>query len=276
MQKSQINNNLSIIISSCDNYSDCWEPMIYSLSKYWKENPYEINIICNHKSAPIPKVNFIKIGEDKGFCSNLKLALNEVKTEFVLLFLDDYFLEQKINSEVISNHLKHCENHKVDFLKIDFDDNIYRDEHIVDSKSIYCSNPTDKMYSINTAMAIWNRETLQSICLEGYSAWDFERKIHKYINDHELKFNCQTIHSKYYLEHTLKKIGRAGGVFKGHWTLEGVEFFKQNGFEDLISKRKIEGKIIKNIGQRFYKPNSFIWLPFGLFIRILQKLKINI
>ena len=82
----------AILISSCDLYSDCWLPMIYSLRKNWPECPYPVFIVSNYRKLEEKGINFTDVGEDKGFGSNTKKALELIKADYVIFFLDDFFL----------------------------------------------------------------------------------------------------------------------------------------------------------------------------------------
>jgi hypothetical protein len=267
-------NQTAIVISSCDLFSDCWLPMIHSLNKYWPDCPYPIFIISNFKKLDEKGINFINVGEDKRFGTNTKKALELIEADHIIFFLDDFFLNEVVDNAVVRDHLNHCIEKNIDFLKIDYCDIIYRDELRIDD-SIYCANPLDIKYSLNTAIAIWEKKALCYLCVEGFTAWDFERKGIVYLRQNNLKINSETIYSAIFEKMTIKKIGRSGAVSKGRWTTEGVKFLKENGFSHLIQNREIEGRITRYIAS-FYKPGSIFWIPFGVLLRILQKLKINI
>lgn len=266
--------NTAILISSCDSFSDCWLPMIHSIRKYWSECPYPIFIISNFKKIEEKGIKFINIGQDKGFGSNTKKALELIEANHIIFFLDDFFLCDTVDSVVVNDHLNHCILNNVDFLKIDYRDIIYRDELRI-ADSIYCANPLNIRYSLNTAISIWKKNALHSLCVEGFTAWDFERKGIDNITKNNLKINSETILSSRFEKMTIKKICGPGAVCKGRWTKEGVKYLKENEFSYLIVNREIEGKFARFLTS-FYTPNSIFWIPFGLLLRIIQKLKINI
>jgi len=264
----------AIVISSCDLFIDCWLPMIHSFHKYWTDCPYPIYFISNFKSLDDEGVIFIKVGKHKGFGANMKKALELIKADTIILFLEDYFLKETVVTKIIKNHVNHCEKYNIDFLKIDSCDVIYRDS-LRRGSSFYCTNPINVKYSLNTAIAVWKRESLQSLCVEGFSAWNFERKGINHIKKNNLKINSETILSTSYEKQTIKKISGPGAVSKGRWTNEGVDYLRANGFSSLITMREVEGKFTRYLIS-FYTPNSLFWIPLGLLLRLIQKLKINV
>lgn len=263
----------AVVISSCDLYSDCWLPMIFSIKKFWKDCPYPIYIISNFDSLDVEGVTFIKVGHHKGFGSNMKNALHLIDVENIILFLEDFFISDEVDSEMIRNHIKYCERKSIDFLKIDSCDIIYRDDMRIGS-SCYCVNPLDIRYSLNLAIAVWRKDVLISLCVDGFSAWDFERKGINYIKKNKLNFYSETIHSSKMNKMTIKKISGPGAVTKGRWTIEGKGYLIDNGFGTVLPKRKVEPSFSRFMSS-FYKPNSIFWWPIGLLLRIIQRLNIN-
>lgn len=265
----------SIIISSCDAFEDCWEPMIYSIEKYWIDCPFPIYFISNYKEIESEKVTFIKVGKDLGFCSNLKNALKQIGTKYIIYFQEDYFLNKKVPDNHIKNHIDHCESECVDFLKIHNNDFLFRDKLRINN-SDYCKNPIDSRYSINTSIAIWNKALLENLCIEGYSGWEWERNIINYINNNDIIINSEILHSSVYKDKSISTIS-GGAVAKGKWTLNGTEFLLKNGFNNLIGKRKVEGKMLSILAGLYNKnPNSIVKYPITLIVRLLNKFSINI
>lgn len=265
----------AIVISSCDAFIDCWNPMISSLNKFWEDCPFPIYFISNNKKFNNEKIKFITVGVDKGFASNLKYSLKQIDCDYVIYFQEDYFLTNFVNTEAIMKHISHCYNNNIDFLKIHANDFLLRDD-FRNADSDYCTNPIDVRYSINTSVALWKKDTLEKLCVEGYSGWDWERKIISFIKSNSISLKSEILHSSCYKDKGIITI-QGGAVAKGRWTQNGKSFLLENGFEDVIEKREVEGKIITNLG-KFYNlhPRSLMRFPIVFLLRILLKLKINI
>lgn len=267
--------NTSIVISSCDKFKDCWEPMIFSIKKYWSDCPFPIFFISNYDEIEDDKIKFIKVGKDLGFCSNLKNALKKIESDFIIYFQEDYFLTKSVNTCNILKHINHCYENDIDFLKIHANDFFYRDNLRIGNTD-YCSNPANLRYSINTAIAIWDKKLLESLCIDGYTGWQWERNIIEYIKDEKIEINSRVIHSSKINELSIRTID-GGAVAKGLWTITGYNFLKQFGFGSLIEKRKVEGRFITYLAKKYnYNPQSILrYLP-AITLRLLQKFKINI
>jgi hypothetical protein len=248
--------------------------MIHSIRKFWPDCPFPIYIISNFESLDEVGIEFITVGEHKGFGSNMKSALELIDTDNIIFFLEDFFINQVVDTNMINGHLKYCDKKNIDFLKIDSCEIMFRDDLRI-GNTCYCLNPIDIRYSLNAAIAIWKKDSLKSLCVEGFTAWDFERKGIDYIRKNNLKINSETILSTKLDTMTIKKITGAGAVCKGKWTIEGKNYLVENGFSSLLTRRKTEGRFSRYLAS-FYSPKSLLWLPFGLLLRIIHKLNINI
>lgn len=86
-------NRVTLLVNSCDAYADLWQPFFTLLKRYFLPLPAEIllntetknfafdglNLRCVHSTAPT-------------YGERMTDALREVKTEYTLLLLDDFFL----------------------------------------------------------------------------------------------------------------------------------------------------------------------------------------
>jgi len=265
----------AILISSCDAFDDCWGPMIYSLKKYWSDCPYPIYFISNFHKIDDEKIHFINVGKDEAFASNLKFSLQELSCDYIIYFQDDYFLVDYVNTEAIKTHVSHCHEKDIDFLKLHANDFFLRDNYRI-GDSDYCTNPIDLRYTINTSVAVWKKSTLETLCVEGYSGWEWERSIISYIHKQGININSEMLHSSCYKTKAIVTLS-GGAVAKGRWTRNGMHFLQNNGFEDLFEKREVEGKLITHLAVVYNRyPKSLLKYPIVAVLRFLQKIKINI
>lgn len=264
---------VAIIISSCDAFKECWEPMIYSLDKYWPDCEYHKYIISVKESIDgLRNTTFIKTGNDMGWASNIRFALDRIDSEYVIYFQEDYFLCNHVNNEEIKNHLSHCIKENVDFLKLN-NDTMTRDNARI-GNSIYCVNKPNIRYSINTAIGIWRKEALMRVCIPGQTGWDFEHNIIKYLRENKIYIKSEVLYSKEIPFRGFTYV-KDGAIVKGMWTKSGINFLEHNGFTNLIPMRPHVGKIttiIGNLANRY----KILRYPIWPILKLMRKCKINI
>ncbi|MBC8345263.1 MAG: hypothetical protein H8E56_03285 [Candidatus Marinimicrobia bacterium] len=164
------NKNIDLLVISYDGYSDIWDTFFKSFFHYWKECPLDIHLLSNEKSYNHPQVHPIKVGQDISWSDNLSNGINQLKKDYVLILLEDLFLNQKVSMTYFNqlsnwiihnnpNYLRLCISHKPEY----FDELVGR-------------IPKITPYKTSTMPCIWKRSTLKRILQKGESAWEFEIK----------------------------------------------------------------------------------------------------
>ena len=123
-------------------------------------------------------------------------------------------------------------------------------------------------------MAIWRVEVIKNLLIEGWSGWEFERKIIPYIKEFKIIVNSQCLLSKVIPEKGLTDV-REGAIVRGVWTDSAVDFLKENGMEDIIPKRKRMGRFTKWLYRHSPGPQSPFRCPFWAALKVLKELKVN-
>ena len=84
-------NNFSIIISTCDKFSDLWDAHILLLNQNWADRNVETFLVTDKPTdRTFENVTVVAAGEGTEITERLKVVLPLVKTEYVLFTLDDY------------------------------------------------------------------------------------------------------------------------------------------------------------------------------------------
>ncbi len=261
------------MITSCDAYKDCWKPMVYSLDKYWPDCEYPRYIVTNYEEDnSLPNTSFIKVGDDKrSWCTLAAKGLEGIDADYIIFFQEDYWLGRKVNNEAIKAHVKYMVENDVDYLKIQ--DDIRRDKYRID-KTDYCLNPINIRYAFNTAIAIWRKEAIPQLLPDGWSGWVFERRIVPFVKEKGIVINSQALYSKSYQEKGIEPI-REDAIVRGVWTDSAIAFLRENGMDDVISKRDKMGPITAWLYRNSpHRQSPFRW-PFWGALKILKDLKVN-
>ncbi len=267
-----MNCRTAIMITSCDAYQECWKPIIYSLEKYWPDCEFPRYIVTNSKEEKLPNTTFIKVGDDNhSWCNLARLGMEAIPEDYVIYFQDDYWVNKKVNNEIIKEHVKYFSENHLDFLKI-YDD-IPRDKYRIGS-SDYCENPPNIRYSINTAIAIWRKSSISKLMIQDWSGWEFERKIIPYIAAHKIKIKSQTLHSSVVKDKGINTIP-GNAIVRGVWTKSAEAFLKENGMSDILARRKIMGPVTTWLYDNSPSPQSMLRFPFWGALKILKSLNVN-
>lgn len=100
-----MNEKVMLIVSSCDKYKDCWDPFFKLLKKYWNPAPQILlnteTLSYSYPGLDIRTLSLYGKEERPEWSERLMTTLRQVSADYVLLMLDDFFLEKPVNTGVI-------------------------------------------------------------------------------------------------------------------------------------------------------------------------------
>ncbi len=161
-----IRKKLTILVNSCDAYSDVWPFFFSALNEYWPHR--ELQVVLNtEQKKPNLGANII-ISNFKGSGSwglRLRGSLQEIETEFVLSAYDDFILEHFIDDLELNEILLRMDS-DLDIavvyltkLGLKTKENTYlMSDRKKGNKYVLLDDKVD--YRLNSAPAIWRRKDL--------------------------------------------------------------------------------------------------------------------
>jgi len=75
----------SVLVSSCDSYSDIWPFFFHFFFTAWKSPSIPVRLLSNYMSYDDERVQSVAVGPDLDWSSNLQKALKIVSSEYVIL-----------------------------------------------------------------------------------------------------------------------------------------------------------------------------------------------
>lgn len=181
-----LSKELSILVLSCDQYSELWPVHFHFLLKHWPELDGEFSnvpvyLLSNNKPFEHKRVTTIQIGEDLAWSDNVLKALKHINSKYVLLLLDDYIVTSDVDHARMKELLAVVESNNAAYLKVMVDQGIFvynfepNTNYLAGSNSIiYRSKTRDSKFINSLQAAIWNKKALETLLVESESAWDFE------------------------------------------------------------------------------------------------------
>lgn len=258
----ELNNKCAIFVSSCDAFSDAWEPFFKLFKRYWPNCPFPVYLISNQKEYNADWVETIKIFPDKGWASNMTEALNKVNCQYFIYFQEDYFFRSKVKTERILSLLNVLIKENAAYLRLwpspgpdkKFKD--YSDVGLIGKNS---------PYRTSLQAAIWNTGIFKNLLISGETGRDMEFLGSERSKAIENTF-LSVCRSKFLNMNNNPAIDYfCTGVVKGKWNYGVIKFFKKQGIEIKNSHRKIEERAR-------YTARFLRGLPtFGIFFRFYYK-----
>ena len=227
-------NEISLIVLSCDKYSDLWDPFEFYFNRNWPDCPFEKYFVTNFKKTNIRGFNDILIGEDLSWSDNLKSVLNKVETNYSLIMLDDLFINKKVNTPLIIKIFDEFKKIDGKYLKLN-----PQPKPETKTNEYFGEIKKGSLYRATVVFTIWKNETLKSLLLTGENPWEFEEKGTLRSDRYNEFYSTST-----YLFNWLH------GVVKGKYLLRTVKTMKNDGYDTskiIREKNSIKEEFLFNL-----------------------------
>ena len=167
---------MTLLINTCDKYSDLWTGHIKLLERNFPRGSFDCFLLtdeeCDNKFG---SVDVISAGKGTEMPERIKYALPLIGSEYILLTLDDYYLVEPVDPERIEALLDAMDSEKIDYIrlfkrppskiKIEGHDSLF----LIDPDSKKDSN-----YQVNLYPGIWRRSFLEKTVSNISDAWNYE------------------------------------------------------------------------------------------------------
>lgn len=220
-------NELSIIVASCDIYSDLWRPFSILFNKYWGDCPYELLLVTESEVPDKEQYVFdtvVACGKGMGWADRLAACLDRVKTPYVILLCDDYLLCDRVDTEKIEQLLELAKKYHAGNLRM-----IQSPEHsrVFSESEGLGEYEKGTAYCIATQAGIWDVSFLKPLARGYNSIWEFER-----LGSFKCVDSEQPILGTKWLTFPFED-----AVHKGKWEEAGIRLCSRNGVAIDFSRR---------------------------------------
>lgn len=166
--------NISIIVSSCDKFSEFWNPFFTLLFKHWpslrtQNVSVPLILISNYKTYPDSRVTTYPVGLDKSWSDNMLTVLKNIKTDYILYLQEDYFFNSGVNENILLDLLKAMQD--IPYIQIS-DDGTFRGQQAY-APGIVIKGQHNR-WRTSLQAAIWRKEAFEGLIKPGESPWQFE------------------------------------------------------------------------------------------------------
>jgi hypothetical protein len=174
---------MDILVTVSDKTLWALDPFAWQFNKHWSPESQVLAAGFASPSHDLPdNFSFISLGRQEEFpaarwSDALSLALQHVRSNFVVLLLEDYWLTREVDLEAVDMLLGYMQDNP-DVLRMDLTtDRLYangiRDIGPLGRLDLIEGSSSSE-YQISLQAGIWNVELLRRILKPGMSPWEFE------------------------------------------------------------------------------------------------------
>ncbi len=165
--------SLTILVMSCDKYFDTWKPFITCFRKYFPACPYQVALSteCNSTGEDL-EFDYVIYSNKGEWSARLKDTLRKINSEYVFMLLDDFWLDDYIDTAKFQRDYQFISTHEnIGTIYINYE----RWRFLRNFNSDYYEWEKGNIYRANTRPAFWKKEYLEKILDELENVWQFER-----------------------------------------------------------------------------------------------------
>lgn len=230
--------DVSILINTCDKYEDAWYPFFELMKKYWQDCPHKVFLNTetkqyHHQGLNLIVLNLPKELGDVSWGKRIKSCLERIDSKFVILLLEDFFLQEPVDTEELNRCVdlmeSDCRYAAIYFKQIDGFTDVYNKDprYFLMSENI--------MYKLNLQAGLWRKTDLEALIGDEDSPWSFEFVAQNRLEGQDKIFLCSRAGTHYDYKGAVFPYltGRSTGygIWTGKWLWNNDKLFKKNGIQ---------------------------------------------
>jgi len=165
----------SILILSCDKNLQLLKLFFEMFDKYWADCQYDVYVSMEFcKEIPVArKIHVLNFHENKPWSNRIINALDKIDTENVLILLDDFIIEEKVESSKIDTIVANMNNDSriANVILTVINQKNEPDKRILES---YVQRNKYGRYKTALQCGIWKRSILINLLTPNENAWETE------------------------------------------------------------------------------------------------------
>lgn len=162
-------NNVSVLIGTCDSYSQFWKNFDILFKRYWK--PKTKNYLVS-ETKTFDDDHYITCTPGvSSWGKRMNHALRLIDTEYTIFVLEDYYFSLEISDEYIQTLIDKMDKYHADKCMFASNCSYYTLEVLESNLYRFKQN---SMYLTSIQPSVWKTDLLRKLMVDSYSPWDFE------------------------------------------------------------------------------------------------------
>lgn len=188
MRINMLKDKLTLVIHTCDKFSDLWDGHIRLLKINWSDCPLKILLVTDKPTErSFEGVEVFAAGEGKQLSQRIAAVLPEIETEYLLQTLDDYFPIYPVKTEKIDALVQAMDKEQLDYIRLfKRPDSRDRIEGYDSLYHIRFDGNQDIHYQVNMYPGIWRKSFVEMTVKKALNAWDYELSLTRIARENHL------------------------------------------------------------------------------------------
>lgn len=249
-----MHSNCSLLVTSCDEYSDLWHGFFYQFDKNLNI-PIERYLLSNNSRFIYEKkynVKTLQVGKYTDWSRNLRKALELIPEDYIFLIVEDFYISEPVDLNLVINSINYAVENNVQHIKFSPEG-----ADIKSNNGLFLTYEKKMPYWISLC-GIWNKAYLKKILLDGESAWLFEVNV-----NYRVQFSAEKL-----LAFKKPLFKYKNMVQKGFWIRDNLNWALNSGIPINPNARPIHNKF--NYFIKTYLFKIILIIPWKIRLGILD------
>lgn len=229
--------NVTIFVNSCDVREDAWAPFFKLLHDYWPAHPKKVVLNSETKEfhCDYMEVRNILPGKNVPWGKRFRQALESVDTDYIVYFLEDFFLMRDVSDESFQIALDKMESDPtIGCISLKYNEKLkYREGKSRQDTPFVSKDDLDTLNRVNNMSVLWRKVWLLQLVKDKETPWEFDRyatiRSRRYPCQ-VLMINCETGGMKPVFDYGVE-FEYGYGIYKGKWLANNKKLFEKHGVE---------------------------------------------
>lgn len=226
------NDDVAILVVSCDAYQDLWHPFFACFYKYWADCPFPVYLGSNHAKYPDKRVRSVLIGGDIDYSSNLIRMIDQIPQEWLILWVEDRVLTKTVDTHRIAEFVSFSHQRKAGYVKLIA---THPFSLLGEEGPGVGEIPKGAKYRIGITVGLWRKRVLRELLLPGESAWQLER-----LGSRRSDALIDTFYALHYGGKSMPPLPDKHLVIKGRIVRDAIRFLKRERLDNYLTNRPIQ------------------------------------
>ena len=217
---------VSVLVSGCDRYSDAWDPF-FTLLKKFGGALCDCPIYLSAESKEYTRQDFSNFNmlhdvTSKTWSQRMLKALEAIKTEYVFLLLEDFFLDQPFNEEYFQKAIDHMDEHS----EVGVINCGYTNKSHTETEELFFDRSFAPLYIVvNTTL--YRTEILKKLLRKHENIWHYEQYAGIRAKRNHVK--VMQYNEQYPIIYSFNQTTEGASIVKGKWLPKTKELFDRHG-----------------------------------------------
>jgi hypothetical protein len=242
--------DLTIVVNTCDAYHDVLGIFFHAFRDFWSDCPYSVVINTETLTYSHPARVHHHTSPDGGddWGARLLSTLSSINSEYVMMLYDDFILDAPVSNRRIEQAVSLLQTHANAVVVYLIDTAMPLRDADTDEPFIVLKDRIE--YRLNSAPAIWRKQSLMAYTDFGDTPWAWEVfGSYRSWGDGKTFYSLNPKDSDVYPY----DYGKGGAIYRGKWVREVVEKVAEK------YPLKIDWSLRGFSSQSVFEKRSFMW-----------------